>query len=176
VAELVALDDWRLQPLTVDQAEALGYRVVERWDGQPAITVEDARREVQRREAERAVYEREWTEHLDACERWMAERAAAVHAAFSQELDRHGLPGVIGGTPASTAGGVGRAAARQAGTDAGADFERSHPRPLFRGHTTIPLQYVDEGEEGSMTARVRAGVRKLVRRDIDTGATWREVG
>jgi hypothetical protein len=133
---------------------AAGIEIHTDWRGEPAITIEDARRVVAER---RAAYEKqsaEWDAFQGACREWVAGRWAAWRAAYAEA--RQSAPGHL------SPGGADDFA-RVAANAAAAKYERTVPRPEIHGEpgwgNNCRLEYVREDELGPL-GRVKQALRE----------------
>jgi hypothetical protein len=137
----------------------LDLSVYEDWAGRPALTEDDARALVSGNARSTQEHRKAWEAHQAACREWESDRAAAVKRgadeAEAKARRRVALGERIPGdfVPNELSPGAVDGIRYEAARHAGAQFERRHPRPEFKGsRNSVHLMYVPESEEGSLLA------------------------
>lgn len=145
------------------RADALGIDVGPDWAGCPAVSAEDARRIVDAERAAKADHKNGWDGFIRACQQWTEARTEAVRAACRAARDA--APRHLSASGADDF-------ARRAATGAGAEYERTTPRPEWDGvagyGNNARLEYLREDELTPILGRIRHAVR---RRGDETGTT-----
>ena len=126
-------------------------------------SAEDARRIVDAERAAKADHKNGWDGFIRACQQWTEARTEAVRAACRAARDA--APRHLSASGADDF-------ARRAATGAGAEYERTTPRPEWDGvagyGNNARLEYLREDELTPILGRIRHAVR---RRGDETGTT-----
>lgn len=124
------------EPKVRAECAELGLFIGADWAGRPAVSEADARSLVSGQAREAREQDAAWRAHIDATERWTADRERARRSAAERVLEearRQGRGGPIVDQDAA-----------EAGREAAWAFERSSKAPTFNGAATVASWLPDE--------------------------------
>lgn len=155
VTELAAALGYPPDQWPAETAAGLGITAVPDWAGRPSLTVDEARRLVDHIRTERDTGDRAWEQYKAACAQWTANRSAVMREAYREPWEKAKAARRNNGS----ADEYGRAAARAAGRD----YERTVPRPAYRGKigygNVARLEFLHDDELTPVVGRIREAAR-----------------